>query len=170
MRYVGLDPSSNRIGMSLVDSSRKLLARDTFSFKPKKGWDDKNMGEGLLWAVGFLASKLGEWRDRAIADEDPIELVAVELVAVTRNMDTVRKVAYFEAACMLAAAWAGLRVQQVRVTTARKSAFGKGLGGLSKEQAYERLVPLYGEMGLDEADATVLGLWARNHIEGEESE
>lgn len=152
--FLGLDPSSNKIGFAIVDQDGELVKKNTFGFRPKEGWTDTNIGPGVLWAFGYLAGEINAIRHRH-NDED-IEGASVELVAVTRNMDTVRKIAYFEAACMMASSWFEIPVRQVRVTSARLKILGKG--NLKKEQTQEILEHGYGELTLDESDALLLAL------------
>ena len=155
MRTAGLDASSDRFGFAVVDGDELVESR-LCRFRPKEGWNSTNVAGGLLRAYHELGALLRLYEPCALA---------VELVSVTTNMDTVRKIAYFEAAGLLAGSSQGLFVEQVRATTVRKGVLGKG--NLKKKQVHEMIQDRYGAMSEDEADATVLALWMNKRMRGE---
>lgn len=111
----------------------------------------------------WLVELAGLWRP---------DMALVELVAVHRNMNTVRVLARYEAASIIALKTSKVLTMQGRVSKARLIALGKG--NLSKEEAYaavclrepqhEWRTPKKG--GMDETDAYVLAKAAMGVAEG----
>lgn len=101
-----------------------------------------------------------------------VDMALVELVAVHRNMNTVRVLARYEAASIIALKTQKVLTMQGRVSQARSIALGKG--NLSKEEAYAIVcerepqhtwrTPKKG--GMDETDAYVLAKAAMGVAEG----
>lgn len=99
-----------------------------------------------------------------------IDLVCIEQVSVSFNVNTIRKISYFEAVAMIVAASHGTEVIQIKPSQARKIALGKG--SLSKDECYDLILAHVGASnwfwtapvnaklkgGSDETDALVCAL------------
>jgi Holliday junction resolvasome RuvABC endonuclease subunit len=138
---MGIDPASGQSGIAIVD--------------------DEELLHSEVWkktAVLSLATNLAMFAARCsiLLQELDVPVIRIERVSVTMNLNTVRKIAYFEAAAMIAAAGRA-KVVQCNVGSARKAVFGHG--GMKKVEAAERIRALYGdELTLDECDAIVMAL------------
>lgn len=91
------------------------------------------------------------------------DVVVVEKVSVSWNVNTIRKIAYYEAVAMIYSHGQGADLQQVQATKARRIVLGKG--NLSKEKCYDIVVEKYprdwakpNKGGMDETDAFVLAM------------
>lgn len=89
----------------------------------------------------------------------PVDYLAIEKVSVRRNLNTVRKLAYFESAAILVAAKFKTPVFQFSPSVARKIALGNGK--LTKEEIYNLYSKEYNlspfkKGGHDESDAICL--------------
>lgn len=154
MRTMGIDPSSSRIGVGLLDGDR-LLATYVIEPKPKKGYDGWH-------GIGRAAERVEAQLFEIITTSGAIK-VGIDLASMRTNVDTIRKIAYFEAAAMMACARAMVVFDMVRTTSARKSVLGKG--NLDKEQVRKLISERYArELSDDETDAIVAGLWAAKEI------
>jgi Holliday junction resolvasome RuvABC endonuclease subunit len=156
MIALGVDPSSNTTGLALVRGDHGSAGLWTVVhaaiWQPTKGDELSDRLWDLAKAVGSLSNTWG------------VDVVCVEKVHVTMNMDTVRKLAYHEAAAMIGPmVLQSPRLQgimQVSVNHARKIAFGKNC---KKEEAYELMtsghpyVPWlpFNKGGSDQVDAAV---------------
>lgn len=156
MRAGGLDPSSNKVGFAIVENGLPVQVVN-WKFKPKEGYNESNVAIALadafrqIWSVMYDAK---------------LDVLAVEKVSVTMNMDTVRKIAYFEAVCMMVGADLGIPVHQIRTTSARKAVLGSGK--LSKDEVLMLARTVYDDtLTADEADAVVLAHWAEKKARGE---
>lgn len=100
---------------------------------------------------------------RTVAEWDP-DMLAFEQVQSARNMNTVRALARFEAAAIIAGKHHGALVIPVAVSSARKVVFGQG--NIPKEDAFAEMKKRYAEFpwlaktrgGLDQSDAAVIAL------------
>jgi Holliday junction resolvasome RuvABC endonuclease subunit len=151
LNVLGIDPASGQAGLCLVSTETDtVLAHETnVAFKPAKD-DIPEL---------TMSRSLDSWEQRieALMLKHRIDLVVVEKVSVSWNLDTVRKIAYFEAAAMLAARRAGVPAIMVQVTSARLHALGSGK--LKKEQCSEMVREMHPEVDWqsdDETDAYVL--------------
>lgn len=157
MKVLGVDPSSSITGLAVAIDDAPVWS-DVFRADPK----------ALVHAN--LHAYL-QHLDRLWAAHGRFDLVIVEKVSVTYNLNTVRKIAYFEAISMLKAVAEGADVRQVQATKARRLVLGKGT--LSKEACYDLLMsgalrrsgwfwerPKNSKNagGMDESDAIVLAL------------
>lgn len=155
LRSGGLDPSSNVVGFAVVEDGRPIHFQQ-FKFRPKEGYDESNVGPVLTVSLARIIEAIQPW---------DLDVLAVEKVSVQQNMDTVRKIAYFEAVCMIAGAELDIPVHQVRTTSARKQVLGKG--SLSKDEVLMLTRTVYGSsLTADEADAVVLAHWAEKKARG----
>lgn len=149
--FLGLDPSSSKVGMCVTLKGGSILTSGSWDVRGHKG----------KWLPGEIPGKLSDFEDRlaGFIASHPITDAAVEQLSVAHNMDTVRKIAYFEAACLMVC-WRGIgNVHSVKTTTARKLVLGHG--GLSKEKAHPLLESLAGrKLDPDEADAYLFALYA----------
>lgn len=121
-------------------------------WKPnKKASAHANLWEFCLFVEGFIS-------------DTRVDMVIVELCAVSRNLNTVRVLSKYEAAAILAAKRQGKVVLQTRVSQARQAVLGDG--GIKKEDAFvlmKKRFPAHAWMasnrgGMDETDAAVLAL------------
>lgn len=94
-----------------------------------------------------------------------VTTVRVELVSVSMNLNTVRRIAYFEAMPLLSAAQHGVPVEQLRTTTACKRAMGKGNAKKHERQAWVTRV-LGSAPSEDEADAAVFAMAREQGVVG----
>lgn len=150
---LGLDTSSSKAGIALIDGKNKLIELDLWK-KDKK----KNHYENLLDFHTYVGKLL------------PVDLVVIEKVSKSRNLNTVRLLAYFEAACLLAAQKHGTEILHISPVTARKKGFGNGK--LSKEAIYTMANKKYGPLleydkgGNDQSDAITLARAGVKHLNG----
>jgi len=144
VRTMGIDPSSTKIGIAVVEDGRVLHYETLLGVRK-----DTSLARSLSEVQSEVAKLCRLWKP---------ERIAIEQVSVTFNMNSVRKIAYFEAACMMGAATrTKTDVRSMKTTSARKQ--GLGNGGLSKEQAVTRVREMFSDdISGDEADAIVLAL------------
>lgn len=116
-QILGLDTSSSKAGIALIDDEYNLKHLDLWK-KNKK----KDHYENLLDWYSHVESLM------------PVDLVAIEKVSKSRNLNTVRLLAYFEAAALLVAQRHDVEIYHVSPMTARAKGFGNGK--LSKEAIY----------------------------------
>ena len=147
MIVLGVDPASTKTGLAVVDRGKadQLLYTEQFVLD-RKATIDHNL------------SRFFKEVDRVICTVN-VGHVVIERVHVSWNVNTIRKLAYFEAVAMLAAFDAGCVVEQLGVTTVRKKVFGSGK--LKKEEAAELVRQRYhSTLTDDETDAIALALAA----------
>lgn len=153
--FVGIDPSSTATGLVVVGPRGGIRYTSSW-LRPKKGEVLDWMGEYYKW----LTVELRSIRANAIT-------AAVEQLSVSQNMDTVRKIAYFESLALLCCIQNGLDTHQVKATSVRKLVYGAG--NLSKKQVFEKnckqhgnkLFKDHGGAALDVSDALALAEYAR---------
>jgi Holliday junction resolvasome RuvABC endonuclease subunit len=153
---LGIDPASGSSGLCLVDTEpdRHRVVLHTTNVAAKTSL--KDLPEFTM------ARNLDAWEQQieSILLVHGVDLVVVEKVSVTMNLDTVRKISYFEAAAMLAAARAGVPAIMVQIVMARKEVFGRG--NIKKPEADElvrtKLQPRVDWKSDDETDAYVLAI------------
>ncbi len=142
MKVLGADPASWQTGLAILEK-KKLLHHEIW--QADKEYD--------------LAQNLCDLCDHVywLCNDKSVGLVVIEKVSVTMNMDTVRKIAYSEAAVMIGAMRLGCPVKQINVTSARKTALGKSI---PKLDAAERVREMYADkdLSLHETDAIILAL------------
>jgi Holliday junction resolvasome RuvABC endonuclease subunit len=142
MLVLGIDSASSKTGFCLLED-REIIHISN--------WDsDTSLS---------LPERLYEFSVQ-VASFFPVDGIGLEMVAVRRNLNTVRMLAYFEASAMLVAGQWGIPVFQYRPTDARTKAFKKAL---SKEQVYKKVKKLhklspYEKGGNDESDAYTVAL------------
>lgn len=150
---MGIDPASRTTGIAVVKNG-KLVVTHVFDTHLKAGYTDNQLAE----ALDDLRLCV---EDHRIAYNP--EIVVTELVASTRNMDTVRLLAYFEGAAMSGSfvSEEGPIIHRERVTRARKQVLGKG--SLNKEEAAALVRKRFQspDLTLDETDACVLALYGQ---------
>jgi len=150
MISLGVDPSSSVTGLAVAIDD-ELTHTEVFRADPKID----------------IERNMAAFRDRLIQmwfEFGTVDIVVVEKVSVQWNVNTIRKIAYFEAVAMLRGADAGCAVIPVQATRARKTVLGSG--GLSKEVCYGMMKEMFPhrvwlgpkEGGMDETDAAVLAL------------
>lgn len=146
---LGADPGTKYLGLFVLQDGAPLHS-EAWRSDPDSGLHD-NMMRAYRRASFIIAVHR-------------VRLVIVERDQSARNMDTVRKLSYFEAMVILAARVQAVEVVQVAPQTARKAGLGKG--NLGKEECYEIIkaelrgtpyaLPPENKGGLDIADACVL--------------
>lgn len=151
MRVLGVDPSSSTTGFSLL-AEGELHWLSTWS-SPEKA----NITQGL--------TSFREHLDQLGSLLRP-DVVAVERLSVSWNLNTVRRICYVEGLALHWAAVSGCKIVHVNVSKARAGVF-PGRGKLSKEQVYkivtaevEWLWSGYKDGGGDQVDAYVLARYA----------
>lgn len=150
---LGLDTSSSKAGIVLLDGKFKLKKLDLWT-KDKK----KDHYANLLDFHTYIGTLM------------PVDLVVIEKVSKSRNLNTVRLLAYFEAACLLAAQKHNVEILHISPKTARKHGFGNGM--MHKEVVYRMASKKYGPLleydkgGNDQSDAACLAragvVWNNN--------
>lgn len=144
MIVLGVDPSSGKSGLAIWDG-QKVIYRSVWIASKTRSLP------GNLAAFALEVEKL--------CGKHKVEKVMIEKVSVSWNVNTIRKIAYFEAAAMLAAKMNGVdKIEQINVTSARKKVLGNG--GLSKIESNELIRKKVNDqlMGPDEADAVLLAM------------
>jgi len=150
---LGLDTSSSKSGIAIVNEKYDLEHLELWT-KDKK----KDHYANLLDFHNYV-SKLF-----------PVDLVVVEKVSKSRNLNTVRLLAYFEAACLLAAQRNSTEIYHISPKTARSKGFGNGK--LDKEAIYlmakkkypKAKFPEYKKGGNDLSDAVCLARAGVKHL------
>jgi len=138
---LGVDPSSTSIGIAKYDKG-KIVYFDNWKKDSKKGLEDN-----LISYSAFLESVF------------PANIVVIEDLSVPLNLNTVKKISYYQGLTIyLSAKWKS-EVVLMRPTEARKLAYGKG--NLSKEKVYEIVGKKYKladfkKGGADQSDAITL--------------
>jgi Holliday junction resolvasome RuvABC endonuclease subunit len=144
---LGLDTSSTKSGIALLNERKTLKSLDLWK-KDKK----KTAYENLL-----------DWQNY-VETLFPVDLVVIEKVSKSRNLNTVRLLAYHEAAVLLSAQKWGIEILHISPMTARKQ--GLGNGRLKKEAIYTMVKSKYKKKkflefdkgGNDQTDAVTLAL------------
>lgn len=90
-----------------------------------------------------------------------LDYVAILKASMSRNMNTVRMIAYFESVAIAKAGEWNVMPYIINDKSARKR--GLGSGKLTKQEAYDKLkveykLPIFKDGGADEADAITAGL------------
>lgn len=159
MKVLGFDPASTLAGVAFVRDGELGLVD---IWRPTSAKASKN--DHLLdWfaRVGYV-----------IRAFEP-DVVAYEQVQSSRNMNTVRILARWEAAVIIQARKSSCIVESVRAKQARAVVFGEGEGKIEKEDILRRLRVRYPDLkwrasnagGLDQADAAVVALAAPELLE-----
>jgi Holliday junction resolvasome RuvABC endonuclease subunit len=148
---LGVDPSSAKTGVCLLKDGK--IAKVKIWEKDKKKGHDKNL---VLY---------GKFLD-AFVNRHKIDFVVVEKMSVSRNMDTVRVVSYYEGLSLYKAAEWKSQTISLRPMQIRKVAFGSAL---SKQQVYDKLKNTYkllpyDEGGNDQSDSIAAALAGWNYI------
>jgi Holliday junction resolvasome RuvABC endonuclease subunit len=144
---LGLDTSSTKSGIALINSKKELLEIDLWK-KDKR----KNLFENLQNWQEYVGSLM------------PVDLVVIEKVSKARNLNTVRLLAYHEAAAFIKAHEFGTEILHISPMTARKK--GLGNGKLNKQAVYNMIKTKYKNQeflpydkgGNDQTDAVCLAL------------
>lgn len=151
LNVVGIDPSSTKIGVAVFIDGKFQWA-DTFETDKKKSLE-KNLSNYLQWLI-------------SVYDLIPekIDVTVVESAhSSIRNVQTIKKIAYYESISLLAASDTGTKAIQIAATSARKNAFGNG--HLKKDEIdmlVRKLEPGYEFKSKDETDAYCLALAVLN--------
>jgi Holliday junction resolvasome RuvABC endonuclease subunit len=102
----------------------------------------------------------------------PVDLVVIEKVSKSRNLNTVRLLAYFEAAALLVAQKHSTEIYHISPKTARAKGFGNGT--LSKQAIYMMAKKKYKDFdfleyekgGNDQSDAVTLARAGVKYLNG----
>lgn len=143
MRRMGVDPASGKSGIAVVDVERRKLVHS-------EQWTTTR-ALGLATNLAMFAAKVS-----ILLQELEVEEVHVERVSSSMNLDTVRKIAYYEAAAMIACAGRA-KVVQMNISSARKAYFGKG--NIDKHLAIDHIRAEFGQhLTPDECEAIMYAL------------
>jgi Holliday junction resolvasome RuvABC endonuclease subunit len=156
--FIGVDPSSTKTGLVAVQEDGFAMRAATFVAvygKSKKPEDvTKDISENLIRFESFFLS---------FVEGLNIKAAVVERLSVAHNMNTVRRIAYFEGAALasLAATMVPI-IAQTNVSTARAHVFGKGVAKAKTDVV--RIVRgwggVYEQLTEDECDALVMARYA----------
>lgn len=138
---LGIDPSSTSIGIAKYEKS-KISYFDIWTRKK-----EKSLSENLVDYYNFLESLF------------PVNSVVIEDLSVPLNLDTVKKISYYQGLSIFVAQKWNCEIILMRPTTARKLAYGKG--NLNKQQVYDLVSKNYKlrdfkKGGADQSDAITL--------------
>ena len=153
MKVLGIDPSSSVSSLALVEG--KELLKTWLWVKDKSKSDAQNLFNYYEWVKRVVNNPFGG----TIAP-----MACVEFLRVTRNAEASRKISHYQAASVIACKESGIVIIEAAATSARKEALGKG--NLSKEEVHAAIKAMFPDFkfkasnrgGMDETDATVLGL------------
>lgn len=145
-RVLGIDASSSSAGAAIIEDGIPVQVDVHISNKKL------DLGERLINWGRFL---------NVFRAKRKLHLVSVERVGKQRNLNTVRMLAYFEAAAMMKAGEWGVPVLQLSVPTIRKQAMGDGKA--TKAQVYQyfsNVIPVspWKKGGDDMTDACAVGV------------
>lgn len=151
---LAVDPSSTCCGVALLRDG--VVERVSHWNKNKKLDLGRNLHNYTLFLRRFRAKQQIDW-------------IATEEISHSRNVNTIRKIAYYESqALRLAGEWRA-KIMLLKVVQARKLVFGNG--SFSKPWVYNKLskkykLPPYEKGGNDESDAIVIGLatWKKINV------
>jgi Holliday junction resolvasome RuvABC endonuclease subunit len=144
---LGLDTSSTKSGIALLNGNKTIKTLDLWK-KDKKKTPYQNLHDWYEFVQTLF----------------PVDLVVIEKVSKSRNLNTVRLLAYHEAAVLLAAEKWGIEILHISPMTARKQ--GLNNGRLKKEAVYSMVKHKYKKQkfleyekgGNDQTDAVCLAL------------
>jgi Holliday junction resolvasome RuvABC endonuclease subunit len=147
VRVLGVDPSSSVTGLCIVRDA-KYESSFLWPTPQKDTKDDDQLAHALLMFEVFLAGFCA----------DKVDRVVIERVSVSWNVNTIRRIAYFESAALRYAARINAKVTLIQATSARRVVLGKGT--LSKEACGDlvRQALKKPKLSLDECDAYVLAM------------
>lgn len=146
MITMGIDCASKKTGIAILSKDKLLYSELHESGLPANASDKE-----LAKALSLLRSKLIR-----LSRKYKPEKIVVELTGVTRNANTMRLIAYFEAMAILAARETGADIERIRTTSVRKKVFG--YGNIDKQDVVRKVVKKYGELSEDESEAIVFAL------------
>lgn len=160
MKALGCDPSSSCCGFATVEDE---ALHETFTWTPYKD-------RSAAWNLWNYYSETNRVALRLKVEQD-YRIAVVEFLSVSRNARTARVLSHYQAATVIACKAAGMTVLEARAKTVRKLVLGNG--NLDKEAVFEEIKRRYPDHkfkpktrgGMDESDATVLGLAAEALIE-----
>lgn len=163
MLVVGIDPSSSKCGIALVETDDGSILATWLWEKDKRASSSANLFDYYRW-LGVLLSS-GD-PARKVLGGRIAPMASIEFLGVERNAQTTRLISHFQAASVLACKQTGMMVIEGRTSSARKAALGRG--NLSKDEAWEMVKKMYPNHkfraktsgGTDEMDAVVMALAA----------
>lgn len=160
MRVLGIDPSSSITGNALIrHNGEERLLEHTNVWKKNPKWSaPRNLYDYYVWQCDEIKGC------------NP-DLVSIESLSVVRSAKTTRVLSHYQAAAVLAAKTCRVTVVEMRVSSARLEALGRG--NASKDEAHEMVKKLFpghkflakSSGGYDETDAAVLGVAGPHAIE-----
>lgn len=115
MRVLGVDPSTYCIGLALLEDDELQWHE---ALKGQSFASDEEIG-AMLFAYGHTLLQV-------IVDQEP-DLAIIEFSMIPHGGSTVRKLAYVEAACMIAFVTAHLPYKVANVTNVRRRVLGKNM-------------------------------------------
>jgi Holliday junction resolvasome RuvABC endonuclease subunit len=155
MRVLGIDPGSVKVGHAITERGELLyshLYQTKFHGRTENG-DARLLADAMEDYCDYTNLLIRTWRP---------DLVVIETVTSSINVDTIKKLSYYEALALVAVARVKrpkVAVTLARVQRVRKEVFGHG--GLKKVKYADVCVrPNYGaDLSLDECDAIALALY-----------
>lgn len=145
MIVAGIDPSSGTTGIAIVQDGRTLLTHTTFTA------DKAHTLSHNMWEFHKQLHKLAMlYKPRRFV---------VERVSVSWNVNTIRRIAYYEAMAMIVAERRRAEVVQMNVSQARKRVLGAG-NATKADVTREMSLRWSVNLTPDEADAALLALAA----------
>lgn len=152
LNIISIDPSSSCSGVAFITDGE--VVEHSHWEKDKKADLGANLYSYSLFLKRFRAKRKVNW-------------IASEEVSHSRNVNTIRKIAYFESVGLLLGGEWKAEILLLKVKTHRRLAFGNG--SFTKEWCYNELskkykFPPYDSGGNDESDAISVGLAAHKRI------
>lgn len=145
-RVLGVDPASKNVGIAVVEGTELIFSEQLEIIKG-------DTTEALALALSDFTQEIGRW----LRVYQP-SLLVLENTSVQRNVNTIKMLAFFEAAIMIAGADYKCLIERVRTTQARLEVFGRG--DINKAQILSNLNTRYNKkFGMDEAEAVVFALY-----------
>ena len=144
---MGVDCASKKTGIAIM-SHDELLYKELYNSGLPPNATDEELAAAL---VNF------EYRLSALIMKHKVKKIVVELTGVTRNANTMRLLAYFEAAVILVSKKLGCELERIRTKSVRKRIFGNG--NIDKSDVVKKIIKTYGDMSEDEAEAVVFALY-----------
>lgn len=152
MLILGIDSSSTKSGVAVIKDGKVTEVSVFYSNKK----DD-------------LGKRLYDWGEylRNTKAKRRIDAIGLEQVSSSRNLNTVRMLAYFEAVVIQKSAEWDTKLFLFKPATARKIALGNG--SITKEQVYDKFKKKYGLLpysngGNDQSDSIVIALATQKSI------
>jgi Holliday junction resolvasome RuvABC endonuclease subunit len=137
MISMGIDPSSSHCGVAVLDvdsdgTFHSALYVGGFTPLTIEKADERGLVLNMLAYIKYLTEL-----------EYQPEVITIEKLQVAQNLNSVRKLLYYEAASLIAAASFDCPINHVAATSARRAGLGKG--NTSKEAAMDLVLERYAD-------------------------